>query len=260
MERNPHETRSFARLPDELKTHSWTTICDAGRLQTKVPGQFMTTDWPLITGGAAGAAHALDALARAYWFPLKSYARRRLRSEEDAEDAVQSFMLRLMDPAWLARADSHKGKFRAFMLTSFKHLIIDLHRKHKPEPLPPPNERELQDFPDENTPSPDAEFEAAFYQDWAHTLIDLAFQHLEEMEIALGHGELFAELSPHLSDPHDLAGVARRTGTPLGSIKVYLHRWKKRLRELTVDEVRRTLDNPTDDDVQAEWAFLQTHL
>ena len=70
-----------------------------------------------------GGPQALAELSRRYWPPLYSFARRRGRSPEDAQDLVQGFFEHLIDNRGLATVDRSKGRFRSFLLASFQNFI-----------------------------------------------------------------------------------------------------------------------------------------
>ena len=58
---------------------------------------------------APGAAAALDALCRAYWYPVYAYVRRCGQSAIEAEDLTQSFFLHLLTSKALATATPHRA-------------------------------------------------------------------------------------------------------------------------------------------------------
>jgi Sigma-70 region 2 len=95
--------------------------------------RFRTTEWAVImlaaqSKGPEGAA-ALAKLYELYWFPLYAFARRRGYSPHDAQDLTQGFFLDLMERRALAQVDKLKGKFRAFLLTSFQNFLsVEAHR------------------------------------------------------------------------------------------------------------------------------------
>ena len=59
------------------------------------PGAFRTTHWSVVLAAARGQGEegreAMEALCRAYWYPLYAYLRRRGLPHEDAEDFTQEF-------------------------------------------------------------------------------------------------------------------------------------------------------------------------
>ena len=91
------------------------------------PRGFATTHWSVILAAghesSPGAEQALATLCETYWFPLYAYARRRGRNVNDAQDLTQEFFARLIEKEYVATADPDRGRFRAFLLTSFKHFL-----------------------------------------------------------------------------------------------------------------------------------------
>ena len=90
-------------------------------------GRFDKTRWSMVLEAmqsrAPGALQALAELSRRYWPPLYSFARRRGRSPEDAQDLVQGFFEHLIDNRGLATVDRSKGRFRSFLLASFQNFM-----------------------------------------------------------------------------------------------------------------------------------------
>jgi RNA polymerase sigma-70 factor (ECF subfamily) len=70
---------------------------------------FLTTRWSVVVSAqneaAPDAAAALEALCRAYWYPLYAYVRRMGRSPHDAQDLTQAFFARLLEKNYVAQAD-----------------------------------------------------------------------------------------------------------------------------------------------------------
>jgi RNA polymerase sigma-70 factor (ECF subfamily) len=58
---------------------------------------FATTHWSVVAAaggrGTPEAAAALEALCRAYWYPLYGFVRRQGHNPEDAEDLTQQFFM-----------------------------------------------------------------------------------------------------------------------------------------------------------------------
>ena len=66
---------------------------------------------------------AMSTLCETYWFPLYAYARRRLPNVAEAEDLTQAFFALLLEKNYVATVMPHRGRFRAFLLTAFKHFL-----------------------------------------------------------------------------------------------------------------------------------------
>lgn len=77
-----------------------------------------------MTGDTA-ARPALEALCRAYWYPVYAFLRRRGIPPADAEDSTQSFFLHLLERDVLGRADPQRGRFRSFLLACLNHYVAD---------------------------------------------------------------------------------------------------------------------------------------
>ena len=94
------------------------------------PGDiFATTHWTVVLAAGKRSTpqsdRALEELCRAYWFPLYAYVRRRGHTKEDAEDLTQAFFARFLAKNYLAGLSAERGRFRAFLLASLKHFLIN---------------------------------------------------------------------------------------------------------------------------------------
>jgi RNA polymerase sigma factor (sigma-70 family) len=90
---------------------------------------FHTPRWTIVMKAAQsqaqGGQSALAELCRLYWYPLYTFARRRGRLPEDAQDLTQSFFLHLVKHRAFKGVDRLKGKFRSFLLSSFQNHLSD---------------------------------------------------------------------------------------------------------------------------------------
>ena len=93
---------------------------------TEPPGNFFaTTRWSMVLrAGRSDTTRAQAALAElcgTYWYPLYAYARRRGCSPQDAEDATQEILVKV-----LTRLSSFEGRssFRTWLYrVAFNHLL-----------------------------------------------------------------------------------------------------------------------------------------
>src|SRR5262249_5897353 len=92
-------------------------------------GGFATTRWTLVLAASrsstAGAREALSQLCELYWPPLYAYATRRGYSVDDAQDRTQAFFVRFLEKHDVEDADPSRGRFRSFLLTSFKRFLAN---------------------------------------------------------------------------------------------------------------------------------------
>src|SRR5687768_9045585 len=100
---------------------------------------FALTRWSLVArAGLASTPEARQALAelcKSYWQPVHGYVRRRLADEHEARDRTQSFFAHLLEKNLCHRADQGRGRFRAFLLTSLKHFLINEAQRERRRPL-----------------------------------------------------------------------------------------------------------------------------
>jgi RNA polymerase sigma factor (sigma-70 family) len=228
--------------------------------------QFTTTNWSeVVAAGDAtlpGAAEALERLCRAYWYPLYAYVRRCGHSAEDARDLTQEFFHRLLASDWIARADQGKGRFRTFLLCGLKNFLanewqkstrlkrgagkvfvaldgLDAEERYRVEPA------EL------------ASADKLFERRWALTLLDTVLQRIESEQTEAGAIERFTALRDVLvGEPSDegYAALAQRLGVAEGTVKSWVHRLRRRYKELLRETVAQTVNGP--EEVQDELRFL----
>src|SRR5687767_7866470 len=96
---------------------------------------FPTTRWTLISqirgGDEALRASALATLCGAYWYPIYAVVRARGYPPHDAEDFTQELFERFLRQESFAAADRHRGRLRAYLLTSLQRLLAEDWRKSK---------------------------------------------------------------------------------------------------------------------------------
>ena len=99
---------------------------------------FPSTHWTRVIAAQndpALCAAVLAELVRPRWKPLYVLARKHQLSREAAEDAVQSFIARLLDSGdgLVARLDPKKGSLRSYLKTAFRHHLQNLHEHERAE-------------------------------------------------------------------------------------------------------------------------------
>lgn len=205
---------------------------------------FITTSWSNVL--AAGqtdhprSGEALARLAAAYWYPLYAFARRRGQTDADARDLTQSFFARLIQRHVLARASKDRGRFRNFLLGSFKRHLAQTHRDatavKRGGPLPPlpldvigADRRYALEPVEPRTP------EALFERRWAMIILEESLEGLRAEYTDRGRAEVWERLHPCLeggSDHDSYADIAAVLGMSEENVKVTIHRMRRRLREL----------------------------
>ena len=232
--------------------------------------EFDTTHWSVVL--AAGhrsspdSSEALATLCRAYWYPLYAYVRRRVQDVHEAQDLTQEFFTQLLEKNLLAVAHPERGRFRAFLLTAFRHFLVNEWEKAKAQkrgggraPIPldfSSGEHGLTLEPtDELTP------ERLYDRQWAVTLLDHVMARLREEHVRAGKEKHFELLKVFLTGQTasvSYAQVAGELGISEGAATVAAHRLRRRYRELLRAEIAQTVAEP--DEVEDEIRSLFTSL
>lgn len=216
--------------------------------------EFATTHWSLVLRAgqrdAEGSGEALEKLCRAYWFPLYAFARREGCGPEEAQDLTQEFFTRLLEKNYLQTADPGRGRFRSFLLGSFKHMMANVRRDaarlkrgggtrvFSLDELDAEGRYRLEPA-DSTTP------ERIFERRWAETLLARVLDRLEEEYT--GHTLHFADLKMFLIEARAtiaFADMASRLAVTESALKSVVHRMRRRYAELFREEVANTVAGP----------------
>lgn len=216
--------------------------------------EFRTTHWSVVLRAgqehSPQSAEALEKLCRAYWPPLYAFVRREGYAPEAAADLTQEFFSRLLQGNALAVADPGKGRFRSFLLTMLKRLLVTEWRRESRQKrggnaaVFSLDEQEAEngyrlELADESTP------EKIFERRWAETVLDRVLARLEEeyRRHALG----FAHLQPYLVEDKGAAPFAQaatRLGVTEAALKAVVYRLRCRYGELFREEIAHTVARP----------------
>ena len=227
---------------------------------------FETTNWSLIVRASASATEvrrvALAGLCEAYWYPLYAFARRHGCDHEDASDLTQAFFVHLIEKHALDGVTPTKGKFRAFLLTSFKNFQSDARQrahaqKRGGDLIRIPWDQELLERRYNSTADTGEDPEQLFVRHWALTVIDRARLRLREQYLGAGKAHDFEVLSPCLAPMQDdpsIADLARALRRTKEATRVALYRFKRRFGAALRAEVASTLESPAE--IESELRFL----
>lgn len=209
-----------------------------------------TTHWSVILragGNGAGSAEALASLCDAYWYPLYAYARRRGYPVEDAQDLTQAFFARLLARDLLAKASPQRGRFRAFLLTSFKHHLAN--EAHAATARKRGGGQQVLSLDDaearyEREPADHLTPEAVYERHWALTVIGKVMNELEREAEQDSKGAQFQQLRLLLTDDENTARtVAARLDMSEGAVRVAVHRLRRRFAELLRARIAETVES-----------------
>jgi len=227
-------------------------------------GEFLTTRWSLVShaGKRFSDSHeaALAELCQAYWYPLYVFARRQGKSHEDAQDATQGFLARLMERNSFGTADREKGRFRTYLLAGFKHFMADEWRKGQAlkrggqvQTVPLGQGDGLEKFLEE--PNLTLQPEVLFDRSWALAVIDRVETRLEAEYNSAGKGDVFRALRPSLlsKGEESHAEISQRTGLTEGGVRMGIHRMRRKFGDLIRDEVGHTVASVSDVEDEVRW-------
>jgi RNA polymerase sigma-70 factor (ECF subfamily) len=230
---------------------------------------FQTTNWSLIvraTGGSSSEARAaLAGLCETYWPPVYALIRSRGLAPADAEDLTQSYFARFFEKDYLSDFRPEAGRFRAFLRASVSHFLSnewDRERALKRGggqvrislDAASAEERLRLEPVDRLTP------EAIFERTWAAALLARCLDRLREEQKASGAQERFDRLKAFLASDGssaDSAALARQLGLSDSTLRVAVHRLRRRFAAVLREEVARTVADPTDVDGEIRW-MLET--
>ena len=219
---------------------------------------FHTTSWKMVLQAGqpdtAEAGAALELLCRIYWKPLFVFARARGRSPHDAEDATQGFFEHLLRHFAIAQADPKKGKFRNFLLASFKHFLDkEWNRNMAQKRGGQFTFVSLDEFTGADSPLPNAAQsespESLYERQYAIALFETVLQRLESEHRSADKSAKFAALKPFITCENDKVPAARlgeQLGVSEGTARVAVYRLRRRYWEILQQEVLRTVEEPAD--------------
>jgi len=221
-------------------------------------GVFETTRWSEILlagrGKSEDADLALARLCETYWPPLYAFARRDGLDRHAAQDAVQGFLARILARDDITRAAPERGRFRSFLVASFKNFLASLARAdHAQKRGGGVQAITIDEGSAEGLCAPELieslTPDRAFDRQWARTVMSRALERLRAEHTAPQPARIFAALQPALTESGRLTNaeaLAAELGTTPGALATAATRLRRRYRDLIEDEVAQTLDDRAD--------------
>jgi RNA polymerase sigma factor (sigma-70 family) len=216
---------------------------------------FVTTQWTRVLearGDSSDARAALSDLCAAYYAPVFAFVRRNSPDENAARDLTQEFFARLLSGHRL-NADPGRGRFRSYLLAATKNFLADMRdyasaakRGGGQSTLPLQSGTDTSpglQIRDPAAPDPEREFD----RKWALTVLDRALTALSAEHLEEDDRKQFGALKPWLTGDNEnlsQAEVARHLGCSESTVKVAIHRLRKRFRDLVKAEIRQTMNDP----------------
>lgn len=221
--------------------------------------QFPPTPWSAIIN--APSHDTLGIIFSHYRQPMLAYIRCWRSLREDPEDVVQGFFESLLSKDGIKNFDPDRGtRLRCYLCVALKHYMQRLWRRHQTQkagggktqvPL------ESVSDPANTEPSPDEQFD----RNWGLTVLERGFRQLELDYTQRGRSDLFEALYPYLawnSSPTPYQALAEQLGKSLASIKVEVHRMRKRYKKALYSIIAATVE--TENEIEEELQFLISTL
>ncbi len=215
----------------------------------------INTLWTMVHQANDPAASACDEAQRVlmerYCTSIHRYLLGALRDEEAADELFQEFALRFLRGDF-KKTDAKKGRFRDYVRTVLVNLVNDHHRSRKRTTALPDNTA---------APTPQSADDDHFIDSWRAELMNHAWAALEKTQPSYHTVLLFHVQNPSVESQQmadELTPKMAKTMTS-ANIRVILHRARERFAELLLNEVARSLDGPSNEDLLAELKALNMH-
>jgi DNA-directed RNA polymerase specialized sigma24 family protein len=229
--------------------------------------RFATTRWSVVLAAgrqsSTDADQALAALCQTYWYPLYAYVRRRVLDVNEAQDLTQSFFAKLLQKNYVSPATPERGRFRSYLLTSFKHFLSHEWEKAKAEKrgggrVPISLDFDAGDSRIRLEPCTGLTADELYERQWAVALLGRVMELLEAEFAEDGKAEQFVLLKDFLVGDHDgttYDNVAAKLGTTAAAAKMAASRMRRRYRKLLRDEIAQTVAGPDEVDEEIRDLF-----
>jgi RNA polymerase sigma-70 factor (ECF subfamily) len=237
----------------------------------RVPQQwFVTTHWTVVLSArarnSAASEQALETLCRNYWYPLYAYVRRQGHNPHDAQDLTQEFFSRLLHADYLKSVAREKGRFRTFLLVALKRFLANEWDRARAQKRGGGQVHVALDTSEAETRyqvEPVAELSADRIYDrrWALTLLEQTMTRLRRDFASSGRTGEFDRLKIFLTAEKgsiDYSAMARELGQSEGTLRVNIHRLRRRFRELFREGIAHTVSGP--EELEAEVRHLMSAL
>jgi RNA polymerase sigma-70 factor (ECF subfamily) len=175
------------------------------------------------------------------------------RDPDVADDLAQEFAIRFLRGDF-HRADPERGRFRDFLKMALRHLVVDHHRRKRAQP----GHMAVDDVSPDVLAEPPAEPDDRFLETWKEELLARAWEGLAEIERQTGqpyHTVLRCRAEQQeLRSAQMAEQLSARLGKPLTAVGVRqtLHRARDQFADLLLDEVTRSLPQPTREALEEE--------
>ena len=226
--------------------------------ETNQPGYgFQTTHWSLVIKAAGSdsidAKEALELLCRSYWRPIFHYIRARGFQGGEAQDLTQDFFYIVIEKDYFGQADQERGRFRAFLKTAIKNFLSNQWKKANRQKRGGDfdfcsfdqfeEERFETGYSKADTP------DIAYDRQWARSTFETTLDTVREEMEERGQMDRFNLFNPFLMPKaagKSYAEAAASANISEQAFKSGLHRFRESIRSCFLQEVAKTVSDPSD--------------
>jgi hypothetical protein len=199
----------------------------------------ISTDWEVVRDPPRFVLRYAPAIQR--------YMRALIKNRHDAEEVAQDFFLRVTQQCFI-HTRKEGGRFRDYLKTALRNAALSFLKRHRAaEPLQT-SVLQAQDDADQ-----------AWLAEWRRCLLDRAYQALKKHQNQSPGNLFYTVLTMVVDYPQkDTKTLAARTSAIIGrpisaeAFRKQVSRARFTLAKLLVQEVVRTLDNPTPERLKEE--------
>jgi RNA polymerase sigma-70 factor (ECF subfamily) len=226
--------------------------------------RWATTSWTQVLAArdapSTEAREALEALCRAYWYPLYVFVRRLGEGPEDARDITQGYFAQLLEKGYLDDYDPERGRFRVFLMASIRNFLSK--ERERDQALKRGGGTQIVSLDDTDAegryshePVEPLTPEQVFERRWALTLLERVLERLQAELAAAGREQEFERLRGLLTGEQPkmpYRDVAAELGMSEAAVKTAVHRLRLRFGALLREEIAGTVSSPdqVDDEVR----------
>lgn len=219
----------------------------------------MSTCWSQLfeahQGQSSEKAVAQQALMQRYGGAVYRYLLAMVRDADVADDLAQDFAVRFLRGDF-CRVHPERGRFRDFVKTSLRHLVIDYRRRQQARPKPMAL--------DDAAPTADRDdgYDRDFAESWRKELLDRAWEQLARHERETGqpfHSVLRLKVDhPDLRSAQLAERMTNHGTKPVSAdwVRKNLERARRQFAHFLVDDVAHSLDEPTSQSLEEELVEL----
>jgi RNA polymerase sigma factor (sigma-70 family) len=217
------------------------------------PGAFESTLWSVVLRAKDPSSperrEALEKLIQTYWKPLYFFVRRKGKNAEESKDLTQGFFAELLARDYLKTLDPDRGKFRAFLLSAFKHFMADQYDHDRAQKRGGGRPVLSLDFAGAEAEGvqADAEPDQAYRRDWAVQVMGQAMEAVQASYRSSGRGAEFDQFKAHLTSLHPQGATYENLAATLGisvdDVRNRVRTARTRYRDAILEVIRSYTDS-----------------